>query len=413
MKFKIFFFFLILNNFFGALSINNSLLLCLIFPFVVFEFRSYTVFKPFFILFGIGIVGNYLSSYYFRGQSFLDSFRAMPNFFYILFYFVLKSWKPSLKTIEKVLLVLILTLNIIYILQFILVPYGIMIVNIDEWMIGEDANTTRLRVMSSGLYSLGIFYGINKYSLTRKNIYLLCVILGMVVVLLTGYRSVLLAVLLFSIFMFYRLYGFSKKTVGFLLLGSIMMIGIAQISFVSEKIDYLISRQEGGDESLTNSDYIRVIQFNYFTQEFHKNNVEYVLGSGMPFTDSKYGKEFELKSASGLQYVDWGLLGLSWMMGIVPVLAMILYSVKAIRLKVESQYYYISVWFLFLLSVSLFNMEFYRNGNFLVQAIALYIVELAFFRRKYKIAKISYISFTGGIDSKRKSFLKVSRNNKF
>ena len=182
--------------------------------------------------------------------------------------------------------------------------------------------------------------------------------------------------------MLFKLKGGGKKIFLTLILGSIGMFGLIQIPMVSDKMDYVFSRFQSKDETLSNKDYIRLAQFRYFTKERPKNTFEYILGSGMPYGDSKYSKNFEANRLNGMQYVDWGLLGLSWMLGILPVLAMILYSLKVIRLKVDKRYIYIGVWYLYLLSTSLFEIEFYRYGNFLVQAIALYLVELAFLKRE-------------------------------
>ena len=60
----------------------------------------------------------------------------------------------------------------------------------------------------------------------------------------------------------------------------------------------------------------------------------------------------------------------------------LMFSIKAIRLKVANEYMYISLWYIFLLLSSVTNYEFMRNGNFLVHGIALYIVELA--AKEYK-----------------------------
>ena len=79
----------------------------------------------------------------------------------------------------------------------------------------------------------------------------------------------------------------------------------------------------------------------------------------------------------GIDWTDLGLLSLSWMIGLITVLAMIAYSIKAFLLKVPSEYYYIGVWFIYLVIVSFTTAEFFRSGNFIVQALALYLVEKA------------------------------------
>ena len=384
MQYVIIILFFILSNFFGAFTIGNTILLSLLIPFLFKGIQINSIYRPYFAFLLIGILINYISCYYFRGQSFYDSFKAMSIFFYILFYFALKTLKPSLPTIEMVLLYLIITFDTIYIIQFVLLQYDINFFNIEDWCLGEDENNTRVRMISQGLYSLGIFYGINKYITTRKFIYLICISFGVIILILSSFRTFLIATILLTIFILFKLNGFGKNMFISIAIACIIFWGIANIPIVANKIDFVFSRYNDMDQTFLNEDYIRITQFRYFTQERPSNWVEYILGSGIPYTESEYGKDFDENRINGMQYVDWGLIGLSWMLGILPVLAMILYSIKVIRLDVGREYIYISVWYLYLLSTSIFEIEFYRYGNFLVQAIALYIVEIAYIEAKEK-----------------------------
>ena len=75
--------------------------------------------------------------------------------------------------------------------------------------------------------------------------------------------------------------------------------------------------------------------------------------------------------------MDWGIIGVSWMLGILTFVGYVWMSLAAISKRVPSVYLYISLWYIFLLSSSITNWEFFRDGNFLVHAMALYIIELA------------------------------------
>jgi hypothetical protein len=94
---------------------------------------------------------------------------------------------------------------------------------------------------------------------------------------------------------------------------------------------------------------------------------------------SNYGKYMESLTELGIFFDDWGLLGLSWIIGIIAVLAMIAYSVKSIFINVPYNYYYLGIWFIYILAISFTTREFYREGNFIVQAIALYVLEKIYF----------------------------------
>ncbi|MFT3993578.1 MAG: hypothetical protein QM660_04675 [Dysgonomonas sp.] len=154
---------------------------------------------------------------------------------------------------------------------------------------------------------------------------------------------------------------------------------------MSEIIDKMMQRQE--TDNMGNEDYVRVLQLDYFLHHHFKNIIEFIGGSGVPNPNSGYGKymysfnevdEYGVMSGTSITgWFDWGLIGLSWVMGIPAVLALLIYAIRAIILKVDKEYYYIGCWFLFLLIISPVNTEFYREGIFVFHGIALYLVEKA------------------------------------
>lgn len=91
----------------------------------------------------------------------------------------------------------------------------------------------------------------------------------------------------------------------------------------------------------------------------------------MPFPYSDYGK-FEndvMIDKYGLYYADWGLIGLSWMIGIPTVLVMVYYSFKMFLTKVPKEYLYLGVYFFNIVISSITTHEFYIHENFVVQSI--------------------------------------------
>ena len=338
-----------------------------------------TDYRNIFILIFIGILGSMVSCMINRGQSIIDSIRAMPNYFGLLFYFFLKWRKIKLSTVQSALVWLVIVFDILYIAQYYLIDYGINFLNIDEWMLSDLTEGNRLRVMSSGLYSLGMFYGIVHWYITHKNKYLALFIVGVFVMLLTGYRQFLLSSLIALLFMIYKLDKRIKpKHIGYV--AAIVVVGyvLYQIPAVQGKIAGMIERNDTG-ASLDNKDYIRVIQWEFFTHDYFKNGWEHFFGSGIPFSgeNSGFGKYFQSLTDQGLQYVDWGIIGVSWMLGILTFVGYVWMALAAILKRVPTVYLYVCLWYIFLLSSSITNWEFFRNGNSLVHAMALYIIELA------------------------------------
>lgn len=378
-KYIIILLFLVLNHFFGAFPMSFSITVPILLFCLYMGWKQPTDYRKIFLLIFVGILASMVSCMINRGQSIIDSIKAMPNYFGLLFYFFLKWRKFKLTTVQSALVWLIIVFDILYIAQYYLIDYGINFLNIDDWMLSDSTEGNRLRVMSSGLYSLGMFYGIVQWYITHKNKYLALFIVGVFVMLLTGYRQFLLSSIIALLFMIYKLDKRIKpKHIGYV--AAIVVVGyvLYQIPAVQEKIAGMIERNDTG-ASLDNKDYIRVIQWEFFNHEYFKNGWEHFFGSGLPLPGAKsgFGKYFQTLTDQGLQYVDWGIIGVSWMLGILTFVGYVWMALAAILKRVPSVYLYVCLWYIFLLSSSITNWEFFRNGNFLVHAMALYIIELA------------------------------------
>lgn len=267
-------------------------------------------------------------------------------------------------------------------ITILLLPYGYNFLGIDDWMIGEGSEMggTRLRVMSSGLYLVGLMYGLSKWYITKEIKYLPLFFLGVFIMLLAGYRQFVASLFVTIIYMFYAIdRRINFKQIKYLILLGVIAIVILTIPAVQEKISGMLERNATG-QNLGDSDYIRVVQFEFFTKEYFSNPIEYFFGSGIPYGSSHFGKWFESLRLTGIQYVDWGILGVSWVLGIPTAVAVIWMFIKGIRLKVEQQYKYLGMYLFFILTTCITNWEMFRNGNFLVHSMVLYIIEQAHYR---------------------------------
>ncbi len=375
--------FCLFNLFFGTAYELKLISVIAIIIYGLFSATKVTsIYKKVFILFFIGIIGATISCKVYRGQSFFDSIKAMQFYYGILFYFILKANKVNLKTVEDALLILICVLDILYISQYYLLPYGYNFLSIDDWMIGEgtEMGGTRLRVMSSGLYLVGLMYGLSKWYITKEVKYLPLFFLGVFIMLLAGYRQFVASLFVTIIYMFYAIdRKINSKQIKYLILLGVIAIVILTIPAVQEKISGMLERNATG-QNLGDSDYIRVVQFDFFTKEYFSNPIEFFFGSGIPYGSSHFGKWFDSLTASGIQYVDWGILGMSWVLGIPTAAAIIWMFIKGIRLKVDLQYKYLGMYLFFLLTTCITNWEMFRNGNFLVHSMVLYIIEQAHYK---------------------------------
>jgi len=374
---------LLMTNFFGLTTINNTILLGLMIPFVIIEFSEKSIFKWYIVAVFIGLCLSIISCYYFRGQSMLMTFKASVAYYYIFFYFVLKYLNLSIYKMEAALLILVIIFCVSYIVQYILFP-RVIFAGVEDPNISAD--NIRIRLVGQGLSSFGYFFGLNKYLYNNKKLlHLFLAILCFGVIFLMGFRTMLVMITIFTFLLIVRVKGFKWNILLFSLLGCGLFIAMLQIPVFSEKLDSMLVRQQ--TEVLSNKDYIRVVQLKYFTHDHFKSFWEYIYGSGMTYSteqeSSSYGRLMGRLPDIGIYWQDWGILGLSWMIGILAVISMIAYSIKAFLLEVPVAYYYVGMWFIYLVASSFTTMEFFRDGNFIVQSIALYMVEK--FYNEYKL----------------------------
>jgi hypothetical protein len=372
--FLVIFISLLLTNFFGATTINNTVLLLPLLLFFILELHKKAIFKIYLITVLIGLFLSMVSCYIFNGQSLFATFKSSAPFLYIIFYFMLKSINLSIPEMENALIVLTIVFCVCYVIQYLIYPMAI-------FSGGEVAykDDVRIRLVGQGFSSLGYFFGLNKYLQTKKTSHLMLSILCFVIIFLMGFRTMLVTIALFTFVMIIRINGFNWRFVWYSILVCVVFIGMLQLPVFTNKFDSMLERQ--GYDVLSNPKYIRVIQFQYYTTRHFKNIWEFIFGSGLPFAQKNggevtaYSRYMYNLTARGINWVDWGLLSLSWIIGIPTVLAMIAYSIKAYYLKVVSDYYYLGIWFIYLVASSITTMDFYRSGNFIVQALVLYLVE--------------------------------------
>jgi len=384
-EFIIFLYVLFLLQFMGMVTISYSILFATLLPFILIEIRKPVAFRNILIALMIGIGFSMISSLHFRQQSLLETLQFSLPIFLICFYFFLLNRNFSLNTVERVVVFFGIFAATLYIFQFVLLQYGVSLIRTAEKALtASSTEGERFRMMGSGILSLSFFLCLNKI-MTEKNkiIYIICVSLCFIAIVLMGFRTMIAGLILFTLFLIFKV-NWKRKWLILILLPLFTFI-MMQIPAVNNRITYMVEKQQGGEQSFGNSDYVRWVELDYFMNHHFKSNVEMFFGSGMTGSKSRYGMEIAALQDTGIYWQDWGLLGLSWMIGVIPVFCMLLYSFTAYRMKVGDEYKYIGIWFAYLVLISITSREFYRQGNFLIQAFALYIVFAA--NKKYQDQK--------------------------
>ena len=369
---------LIFLNFFGMFQISNTILIVTLIPFVLWGIGNEKLcFRRVLLFLLISLIFNMVSCYIYQGQEFWDSIKAMAFFYYIFFYFIICYLSPSVNSLVTSITWLSLIFNTLYILQFYLLQRGITFLPVDETSIylGEGA---RFHMIGSGLASLSIFLGVNQFLSHKRKLYLLLSISGIFVLLLMAFRTMVVLSLLFVVLELFLVKGVKKSTFVYFILFGVLLLVTLQIPVVADKIEYMWEKQfgQGTEHSFSNKEYIRWVTLAYYYNDHFHDSLEMFLGSGYPVVNGSYYKNIETSLWSiGIFWMDWGILGLSWMIGIPAVLSMLYYSFKVYKIKSDQAFFFLPIWFLYMILSSITTAEFFRQGNFIIQALCLYLAE--------------------------------------
>lgn len=335
---------------------------------------------------------NILGVFILRDQSIISSLRStdLLNILSIYSIFIWHKFCLSEDVAKKILVNLMWIFLGCYIIQWIIFPSRLFYVEgdgaLDSFL---SSGGIRFRLQAQGIAFLSFFYSVYKIVKHGQWKDYLLMILSVVVIIMFEFRSqlIILPFIFILQLVYYSKYRRKKVFWSFLSMIVVGMI-LMQSDIVTGKMEALQSRNE--TQNFSNDDYIRFFTYDYYTKEVPLNFYEKIFGTGLEGIDGIYTKSTLKAKEMGYIWADWGLIGLSWRLGIPGVLCLIWYSLVAYKIsRKDPNIHYIGLWFLFLIIVGTFNREFYRFGIFAIQALALYIIDIKIGESNQKILKLS------------------------
>ena len=346
------------------------------FLFFLSGYKNDTPFSKPLLLLMVSMVLSMFSCLIFHNQDIISSFGSNVTYAAICIFFVLCKLKLDPIIVERVLFWMFIIFCACYIYQVLVFPKLVFLSSDARIDYNLPIFLRRIRFPGMSLVGLGAFFSLNKI-LIGQNKYIVPYVLALIVILLFGFRTLLVFITVFSFVIIIRVYGFSYK----IMLAFIFLCIIAWLFSLTEFgqtiFNTMLERQEGSD-NFSNKDYIRYTTLYYYYNDHYKNFIEMLLGSGLPQrgTGSIYEAYYIKLESCGIHYFDWGLLGISWMMGMLSLVAMIWYPIRAFLTRMPNDKLYLSVWFGYLFACAFTSAEFVRQGCFLVQGIALYLITI-------------------------------------
>ena len=366
------------NRAFGLIPFG---VLYLILPFLLFYFiknvNKRTTFRNGIILFLLFTFVSALSCLYYRHQPLAETLTttAHVDYYMLLAFFLFLSLSPSKKTIEQLIIVLYIAFMVIYYIQYFIYPTMVVPIIAGEY-------THRFRIIGQSINSLGYLYCLNRWLITKDYKFLILLFGGLLVFFMLAFRLMLAAILLISFLLVAKVVKIRLSSFIRIIISTIIITAmLSYVPFVRSGIDRMVTAQNDA-QSYENDDYIRLIELDYYMNHHFNSVTERLLGSGHPSRTSYYGKMMKLDNNDDIdtraiaKWNDWGLLGLSWIIGPFAVIILIIMMIKCIIIswRADKEYLYVAAWFAFLLLISLNNAEAFRQGTFIYYALMFYYV---------------------------------------
>lgn len=376
--------FLFCFRFMGIIEIPPKIILCLILFLSIINFKRGLEFNKYIYWLFFFLLLNFFSCWYFNDQEIFDTFIASSSFLNLLLFWFFYGWKLDIVQWEKYIWWICLCFGICFIIQYLAFPTIIF-----GGQIRTESVEQRIAIYGQGLASFSVIYGMNKYLISRNIKYVIIIFTGLFAVFGCGYRTMLLALIVSILILLYRLKISLKSIIPFICIILFLFLFVNSVDLVQEQLTNMINRQEQLEGGGFEND-IRYINLIYRYTSYFESPVEMILGSGMPFEGTKYYIDnYNLEYIIGYYFSDWGLIGLSWMIGIPAVTVMIVYSIQIFKTKVPKEYLYIGIYFFNILISSITTHEFYIFHNYVVQAILFCLFTKVLEQYHLKLGKVN------------------------
>ena len=355
---------------------------CLILlPFAIKISRRKNDYTKWLLFLWIAFALNKISSCYFRGQSLAEvPFHGAFIYDFALFYLIAYI-NPSIKQMEKAITYLGMAALTIYFVQYLLLPKPIVESLTSGWRAVNDAgefDVQRFSVTGEVVIFLYGFYALNNYFIQKKKKYIIVILAVLAFTILHGYRSLIIAFLVASAFLYFKINGlrFNKTTFSIAAL-AILSIFLINYTSIFDNVLSTINEKNEMQSSSSFADLDRIVEWDYFYNSIGKP-WEWLFGAGF------IGKNFD-DAELFFNWVDIGFLGISFMGGALMTICwirLLLLNTRACSLR----YQYVNAFSVFLLVGTITLSIAFSNKSIVFQCLVFYLM--------YKIELDKYRNIT-------------------
>lgn len=312
-------------------------------------------------------------SYSFEGQSLLLGYLATVPFLIIVLFFYLCKIDADLILLENFIWFLGSIYVVLWVYAFYKAP-TIVFGFSDDMYDDLSRGMFRVRITGLGMAILCYFMSLNKLFVTKKNIYILPVVILYAVIFAQLTRIVIVSV---SMITFVYIFFVNKKNAICLFL--LFVFAIKTSSFFN-KIDaptinamiWLTEKQL--EENEIGEENVRITEYKYYFSNWHSNVLECIFGSGEPHSNSSYGKrDLKLKN-NGLYRDDVGYAHIYTILGGWGLFCFILLFSKGTICRMPAHICYVNLYMAFLLFSSIAASWFWTSDVEVALSICAYML---------------------------------------
>lgn len=307
------------------------------------------------------------------GQGLSNSPTTLPYAVGFIFFFLLRS-KISISTIEHVVMIYGVIYIILFLFQFThsgVVYFG----RAQEFVM--DRGITRVNFPGGGVFFLSCFIAINRVTSiagSRKYLYLLFALAGIVIIVLQVTRQAIVVLLVVYLWHFLRSVKLPYKV--------IIVALFALAAYVFTHSDNAISKglsEQQKEDASYGKDYIRILAADYYLTQFTPNDISKILGNGFANDTSNYGKTLiALGDRYGYFLTDVGLVEVYISFGIFAILGYLLIFIKSFTIPVPPGYYYLK-YYIWMIMLTCLTSDFLISYYFLITTVlVLYCYQLLY-----------------------------------
>ena len=332
-------------------------------------------------LYLLGVFASCVYCRIFHDQGIFPTLIASYSCLGLAGYFIYSKFKLSYFDTIVILKNISILFCLCYIVQWLIYPISIFATANDEFNITEDV--FRMRLPGSICCYILFFMGLNNYLTKKRNKDLLLLILGATPIIIQGFRSLIFFTIVGAIYMIFVVKKNMTGKISYLIIGLLLLGVSTNIPILQQKIEEMSERQERGD-TFSNKDYVRNIALVYYWEVVHDQPLEHIFGGGYP-RGVKYSRteQYQAKTAyaeahmvansMGLWWIDLGLIGLSFIIGIPTVIILCILVVYCFQKSHSPDICFLRCTLIVVFLGSIVtSMEIYRSGNLIILALLFY-----------------------------------------